>query len=769
MKNAKTPSPILPKGKDSLLKLSHFGVPPERHAEFKAGIMAAAREAVDAFPKQLETVKGELRRCLPPGALAAFVAYGLQAGLGDDGTQKSLLPNVLQHHAELLQAVMLTMPLDEWGRGPLMPEISQKLFDTVPTLSDTFFMQRLLEGEGAKDNPDALLIRSIQNRMQMHTHGVRNWGYYRQVVQTSRDLYSGLDAAMALHHGFSATDTIDVLAAMVSECERRQSAHFDLLRKVLRGKNANQIVQLYYHMVPGLEGSATEVLAGLPKWVTREQMIGWVMAHWDLRLLDTVMFEVEEIAAISGCPQEVVRSALDALSLLPGALVDSKPEFLFLENPVWDRPAIRIADSYFCAIPQMAFSHIHRLMERLANEAGLQQKLKDRRAVYLEQELETAFRSALPGADVRSGVKWKKGDQQFESDLIVVIDRVVIVVEAKSHRLTPQGLRGAPDRVKRHVQEIMLEPSEQSARLEAMIVSARAGDFAAATALAAIGIDAEKASRVVRLSVTLADLSVLAASEQDFKKMGWIPAEHALAPTIMIADLRCIIDVLDNELLFLHYLSERSYLQKSLNLLGDELDFLGLYLISGFNLAGLQGKFDEFAPSGMSAPIDRYYEGTEAGLKLPKPKMELRPLFRQIVDRLTKVRPPAWTLVGMHLLSCADPAEQRAIERNLTKLRTFVRRNFRDPGHAHTIVVQPPENRKAPVMFHLFPEELKYGHRTVMKEIAAEAIWASDLQACVVFSRGTERWGQAFESVMVVERQQPSGHHSASIADPSLG
>lgn len=753
MKKAKTLLPILPKAKDSLLKLSHFGVPPERHAEFKAGMMAAAREAVDAFPKQLEAVKGEMRRCLPPGALAAFVAYGLQAGLSDDGTQKSLLPNVLQHHAELLQALMLTMPMDEWGRGPLTPEISQKLFDTVPTLSDTFFMQRLLEGERVESDPDALLIQSIQNRMRMHTHGVRNWGYYQQVVQTSRDLYAGLDAAMTKHHGFSATDVIEVLAAMVSECERRQVAHFDLLRKVLRGKNANQIVQLYYRLVPGLEGSAAEMLAGLPKGITRDQMMGWVMGHWDLRLLDTVMFEVDEIAAISGCPPDVVRSALAALSLLPGALVDSKPEFLFLENPVWDRPAVGLGGAYFCPIPQMAFSHIHRLMDRLANEAGLQQQLKDRRAVYLERELEVVFRSALPGAEIRSGVKWKKDGQHFETDLVVVIDRVVIIVEAKSHRLTQQGLRGAPDRVKRHIQEIVLEPSQQSARLESLIEAGRSGDPDAVAALAAIGIDADKASRVIRLSVTLADLSVLSASEQDFKKLGWVPEDHALAPNIMIVDLRCVADILENELLFLHYLSERNHLQKSLNLIGDELDFLGLYLATGFNLAALQGKFTEFSPSGMSAPIDRYYEGTQAGLKLRKPKMELRPFFRDIVDRITEVKPPAWTLVGMHLLSCADPAEQKAIERNLTRLRTFVRRNFRDPDHAHTIVVQPPEERKAPVMFHLFPEELKGGYRDVMREIAAVAMRAGDLQACVVFSRGTERWGQAFESVMVVERK----------------
>ncbi len=753
MKKPNPPIPIQPKAKDSLLKLGRFGIDPEHHAKFKAAMLAAAREAVDTFPKQLEAVKYELRRSPPPGALAAFVAYGLQAGLSKNGEQKSLLPNVLQHHAELLQAIMLTIPPDEWGRSPLMPEIMQSLFDTVPPLSDTFFMQRFLEGDAAQEDSEALLIRSLQNRMRMHTHGVRNWGYYQQVVQTSRDLYGGLDAAMISHHGFSASEAIDVLAALVAECERRQAAHFDLLRKVLRGKNANQIAHLYYRLVPGLKGSAAEMLAGLPKGITRAQMMGWVMAHWDLRLLDTVLFEIDEVAAISGLPPATVRSVLEALSLLPGALVDTKAEFLFLENPVWDRPAIKLGDSYFCPIPQMAFSHIHRLMDRLAGEAGLQQQLKDRRAVYLEKELEAVFRTALPDADVRAGVKWKKDGQQFETDLVVVLDRVVIIVEAKSHRLTPQGLRGAPDRVKRHIQEIVLEPSQQSARLEDLIKTASAGDTTAAEALGQIGIDAEKASRVIRLSVTLADLSVLSASEQDFKKVGWVPEDHALAPTMMIADLRCVVDILENELLFLHYLSERSHLQKSLNLLGDELDFLGLYLTTGFNLAALQGKFTEFSPSGMSAPIDRYYEGAQVGLKLRKPKMELRPFFRDIVDRITQVKPPAWTLVGLHLLSCADPAEQKAIERNLTKLRVFVRRNFRDPEHANTIVVQPPEKRKAPVMFHLFPEELKGEHRTVMRQIAARAVQAGDLDACVVFSRGTERWGQAFESVMVVERK----------------
>nr|WP_314258371.1 hypothetical protein [uncultured Devosia sp.] len=753
MKEAKVPTPVAARAKDSLLRLNNFGIDPERHAEFKAAMLAAARSAVDAFPQQLEAIKEELRASWPPNALATFVAYGLQAGLGEDGSQTSLVPDVLQHHAELLQAIVLTIPKDEWRFESLFLGSSNTLFEKVPTLSNTFFMQRLLEGESAEGDPEALLIRSIQDRMRMHTHGVRNWGYYQQVVQVSRDLYGGLDHGMKSHHGFSASEAIDVMAALVSECERRQSDHFGLLRNVLRGKTANQIVQRYFRLVPGLDGSAEEMLAGLPKGITRNQMIGFVMSHWDLRLIDTVQFDAADIATIARVPTETAVLVLDAISFLPEALVDTNPEYLFLENPVWTKPAIKLDDAYVCPVPQMAFSHIHRLMDRLADEAGLQKRLKDRRAKYLEQELEAVFRTALPGADIRAGVKWKKDGQEFESDLIVVIDQVVIIVEAKSHRLTPQGLRGAPDRVKRHIQEIVLDPSVQSARLEALIEAARAGDGDATATLANIGIDASVASRVVRLSVSLADLSSLSASEQDFKKLGWVPEDHALAPTMLMADFKCVADILDNELLLIHYLSERYFLQKSLNLLGDELDFLGLYLVTGFNLAELKDKFTEFSPSGMSDPIDRYYEGMQAGLKLRKPKMALTPMFRQIVERVTVMKPTGWTLVGLHLLSCADPAEQKAIERNLTKLRLFVRRNHRNPEHAHTMVVQPPEKRKAPVLFYLFPEELRSTHRDVMRRIAAEALEDGEHTACVVFARGTERWGQAFETVLVVERK----------------
>ncbi len=109
----------------------------------------------------------------------------------------------------------------------------------------------------------------------------------------------------------------------------------------------------------------------------------------------------------------------------------------------------------------------------------------------------------------------------------VMFTCTVVIVEAKSHRLTPQGLRGAPDRLKRHIKDLVLEPSMQSSRLESVIAAARDGDAEAQRIVATLGIDATQADLVIRLSVTLDDLSVLSSSESDLKKVGWVP-DHQL-------------------------------------------------------------------------------------------------------------------------------------------------------------------------------------------------------------------------------------------------
>lgn len=736
------------KKQDSGFEFGSFGIPPEHHAEFKAAMLEAARAGVAEFPSMLKTVKEQMTSHDPLGIVASYAAYGLRSYVSDTGVEQQKGVQVLQHHAELLQAIILSIPLDQWGDKPVIPPVMQRVFDTVPKLTEAFQFQHMLKGDDVSDGTQKL-VRSLQWRIGLHTHGVRNWGYFSDVVGFSKELFSPLDPAFRAHFQFAASDLVEILRVIVAEFERRQSEHFKTLKKVYTGKNPRQIARHYFKYVPGLQGTPDEFVAAMPG-IDRKGMMAVIMSHFDLRLAERATFTAADLAALTGFSEIEITAALQAIALKPGDLGEAKAEYLFLGNPVWERPVVDLGELFFIPIPQMAFSHIHRIMDHLCAEAGLKDQLSEVRSRFLENKLEETFRHALPGADIRPSVKWTAGDQQFETDLLVVIDRTVIIAEAKSNRLTPEGLRGAPDRVRRHVTDMVLAPSLQSARLAQLIENARLGDPAAIQVMKETKLDQSRIDRVIRVSVTLDDLSVLTSAETDFKAVGWVPADHDLAPTILISDLGCITHILDNPLQALHYLAERSFFQKAFDLLGDELDFLGLYLVTGFNLAAIQQTGMRFVPSGMSAPLDRYYNGRDAGIKLPKPKMSLRPTFSQIIDHLANKRPPGWTTMGLHLLACADPSEQALAERKLKELRGIVRKYFRNPQHLNSLQIQPPEDRKARVLFFLFPEVMRATMRTDMEQLAAEVLEDGKVEACVIFGRNIDKWDRPFEAVLLV-------------------
>ena len=70
-------------------------------------------------------------------------------------------------------------------------------------------------------------------------------------------------------------------------------------------------------------------------------------------------------------------------------------------------------------------------MERLTSAAELKKTIEKARSKYLQDKLEATLRSALPGANVTAGAKWMVGDQEFETDVLVVLDHMVIAAEAK--------------------------------------------------------------------------------------------------------------------------------------------------------------------------------------------------------------------------------------------------------------------------------------------------------------------------------------------------
>ena len=124
-------------------------------------------------------------------------------------------------------------------------------------------------------------------------------------------------------------------------------------------------------------------------------------------------------------------------------------------------------------------------------------------------------------------------------------------------------------------------------------------------------------------------------------------------------------------------------------------------------------------------------------------------------ERLNEKRPMGWTTVGIHLLGAANPSEQWRIERELDKLRTMVRKNYRAPEHVSSMQIQPPQEHKARVGFYLFPEQLRPELKQSLEQLANQALDGSGGRAVALFARSTERWDLPYEAAVCVQKRKP--------------
>ena len=734
------------------------GVDPEL---IRQALHETAASKQQAFPHLIGTILDHFRKFFPPHILGVLAAWGLAAPASpEEGVaQDSMIKGLGQHHVELLQALLLTLPRSDWGDEPAEPGDIQKVIDSVLALGEAFYQRRFLALRKEHDVQQRTVL-GLQERMRMHTQMVRNWGHLSQVREISEALYRPLDEGLRAHHGFSATDLICVAHAQLAIIERRGGVRFRLLKRLFRERKIPKLVRNFFKGYP-LEGDPEAFIKSIPPGATHEMVRYRLLTLADRTALFMYLVSADELARETGLDAGVVAKVMASLTLQPGALQDRDSEHLFLDNPVWRAPVMLIGDVNFCVLPMSPFSHIHDIVRALAEAAGLKTALEARRAEYLEERTGELLRRALPGAKIVPNAKWKLGSTEYETDLIARLDRTVVIVECKSAALSARGLRGTPERVKRHVRDLIESASQQSARLAELITAVNTGDTSAAAVLAQIDLDLSSVEHVVRISVTLDDFSVICSAERDLKDVGWIPSELALAPTLNLADFECVVDLLDRPGYFLHYFIERERIQKALEIIGFEADYLGLYLDTGFAIWEVEKDHPKLNITGMSNAIDRYYSSKDVGYALPKPSPKASPYFKSLIDGIHGRRFPGWTSAVIDLLNAVGYEDQKRLEKMLVDLKADVQRNWREPGHRNAVSIIPPPIRRTAVIFFVYPAKLAEDRREAAKNLAIQAADTGDVSRCVVVARQLESWSDPYSFVYVARM----GRHDPQEAD----
>lgn len=596
----------------------------------------------------------------------------------------------------------------------------------------------------------------MQERLRGHTQIVRNWGYFANVVQIARDLYAPLDADLRQHHGFSASDLIAVSLAVIEGYQSRVNSRFSILKTVFRERTVSALVHRYFELYPGVVGNPKAYLASLHPKATLKWVKGRLLSHSDGWATRFGIVELDQIQASTGLERTVIEAILNALSRTADGDTATPIEHIFLANPIWTAPGLKDGDQFFFVLPQTIFCYIHPIVSRLAEAAGLAKKLEKRRAKFLEESVEATLRTVLPGATITPGAKWSWEGRDYETDALVSLDRTLLIAEAKSGVVSPLGLRGSADRMKRHVRELIVDPSEQSGRLASIIALAESGDAAALAVTSGLGLDPRTIRKIVRVSVTLDDFSIVASAEPTLELAGLKPAGVELAPTLGLADFQVVAELLSTPAPFLHYLAERGPLQRVGDILADELDFLGFYLECGFNRWDVYEKGQRVLMSGMSLAVDRYYTSRDAGHPIPRPTPKVSPLVAGIVEALEARRPNGWTMMALDLLGAMSLEEQDMVSDTLTELAAEAPAKSAE-GRQGFALVSPPPFREGLILFGVYEPGQDRAVELTAEHQIAQALDDTGRARCLVIGKRTDCWSQPYNLIAMAYDNEVGG------------
>lgn len=577
-------------------------------------------------------------------------------------------------HIELVQALALARPRAAPNAEDDYPAVTQRVIDLIERNGQAYRGQaKCKTTNDSRANQQREMLALIQS-WTLAVRGTRR-GY--QTQDYAEGLASAVNGSFRHHFGCDASAVVAMLSSIMERAEFRLQAHIGHLRTWAQKKSGTAMIEAY---VKSLDPeAAARVTAETAPWRRDRRRLH--THFWNLseqRLRDAFTFPLDELVA--GAPVEQ-RSALkevvtSALMLRFGDVTEGVLQHLHLSNPVRLKPFIEInAHNVFCSGPQIVGTHLAEILEALcATKPKLKRLAEKARADWLEARLSAVVRQFLPSAEVREAVKWSEdgGQNWWESDIVAVIDKTMLIFEAKSAKISAPASRGAIGSLKEVLQELVVAPSEQSLRLKKHVDSA-SGPIEFKTTQGSWVVNAGEVREVVRINILQDAIGPLSSHWPQLKKVGLIPIDKDIAPSMSVFDLESVFETLSLEIERCHYLSRRVELEQNANYRADELDLLAIYVETQFNLG--EDEFDGARQEwyGRSLRLTPLYFDKQIR-QLSQPQIKRTPFWEELLRSLERRRPSGWTRFGHRLLNVTGKG-QRMIERFMQKgLREVKRR-----------------------------------------------------------------------------------------------
>lgn len=328
--------------------------------------------------------------------------------------------------------------------------------------------------------------------------------------------------------------------------------------------------------------------------------------------------------------------------------------------PIWKRPFLKIDDRYYLFGIYQVTDHGYRVFQRaiLNQDPDYRETWNTRQKEVSEKLPFDLLSRLLPNATAYRSVyyQWATGGnkkrQWCETDGLLLYDDHLIVIEVKAGAFTHTPPSTDFPAYINSLEALLRSPSEQTARFCDYLQSAPQVAIYDSEHRKVADLVHGDFRHITRCCVTLDQLTEFAARAENLHEIG-INVGNAPVWTISVDDLRVFADVIDNPLVFCHFLEERAraFLSSALQT-DDELDHLALYLAHN-RYSTYAEDFDFDKPvrwHGYREGLDRFFSSKVGGEAAERPGQPIPSRLKEIIHTLVDTNTPgrckasAWLL-----------------------------------------------------------------------------------------------------------------------------
>ena len=354
---------------------------------------------------------------------------------------------------------------------------------------------------------------------------------------------------------------------------------------------------------------------------------------------------------------EEISSLIELLSISTSDNSDLLPRF---DNPIKQKPIIKSDSGYFCPNPDNILKYNKEIIENLLRaDDRLWKRYSRSKGKTVEGMVVDRLSRIFPTAKVGKNLEYKIQDTRYELDALFSIDTYVLFVEVKSGNMTQAAREGKTKRLKRDIQDIVLDAHVQCSRAYEYYLSMDYAEFSSNKEK--ITVSRHEQRNAYLLSISLDNLDIITANIHNISDKD----SPLNVITMSLYDLSIITDILNDSSEFFLYLDRRQKIirQGTVNA-HDEIDLFSTFLSQGL-LFENYSEYDLIEITDFSKSLDIYYLKKLDEKK--KPKFDTNPFILKMVEELAQLNKFGWLEVVIALKGFSNQTQQ-LISKNVIKV-----------------------------------------------------------------------------------------------------